>query len=398
VTGDVTTAVFPGVWKTFAFLLPTILLAGWLDGWRGMVSACFLALVLTAMASTRIRRKWSRLEDDHDRIEAVLTAIHDGVIALDSEGKVTLLNRSTETLLSVSAADWLGKSLRDVCDNAALVKLADAALAGDVSQTGVLSYGDRTLEAYATLVDAPTKAVLVIHDVSEMRQLESVRRDFVANVSHELKTPLTSIRAYVETLLDGGLGDEEVNLQFLRKVEVNAARLSTLISDLLTLSRIESGTAMAEAVALNAGEILQEAHQELAGAAEKSGVRLQLDVTHEPLEVTGDAEALQQTFNNLIRNAIQYTAPGGQVKITGSREGSKVRVEVKDTGIGIPAVDLPRIFERFYRVDKARSRELGGTGLGLSICKHYVQSLDGEIDVESEVGVGSSFVVQLPAK
>jgi len=393
-----TPSSFPRVWQAFALLLPAILLAALLGGWLGVLSACLLTLLVAAVSGRYVRRKWSQLKDDHDRIEAVFTAIRDGIIALDSEGKVTLLNRSTEALLSVSAGDWLGKSLRDVCDNAVLVKLAGSALSGDVSETGILNHRGRTLEAYATLVAAPTRAVLVIHDVTAMRQLESVRQDFVANVSHELKTPLTSIRAYVETLLDGGLGDEAVNIQFLRKVEVNAARLSTLISDLLTLSRIESATAISESVTLDAAKILQEAHQNLLGAAESAGIRLQLEVVQEPLEVTGDAEALEQTFNNLIHNAIQYTEPGGQVNITGSRDGNRVRIEVKDTGIGIPASDLPRIFERFYRVDKARSRERGGTGLGLSICKHYVQSLDGEIDVESEVGVGSSFVVQFPGK
>ena len=397
-TGDMTPFFLQGTWKIFALLFPTILLAGMLGGGLGVTSAGALALLLIAVSNFRAQRRWRQLKDEHDRLEVVLAAIRDGVIVLDFEGRVTLLNRSTRELLSASADDWLGQLLCDVCDNAVFVKLADSARSGNVGQTGALNHRGRALEVYATLVDAPKSVVIVMRDVSEMRQLESIRRDFVANVSHELKTPLTSIRAYVDTLLSGGLGDEKVNLQFLKKVEVNAVRLSTLISDLLTLSRIESGAAISESVTLDASKILRETHQSLLGTADNAGIQLQLEITRDPLEVTGDAEALQQTFNNLIQNAIQYTDRGGHVKITGSREGDRVRIEVKDTGIGIPAEDLPRIFERFYRVDKARSRERGGTGLGLSICKHYVQSLEGEINVESEVGVGSRFVVQLPGK
>jgi len=260
-----------------------------------------------------------------------------------------------------------------------------------------LKEGGKTLEVYATPLEGRTGVVLVVHDVTEMRRLESVRRDFVANVSHELKTPLTSIRAYVDTLIDGGLDDKDNNLRFMKKIEVHASRLAALITDLLSLSKIESGDAFTQRMRVNLGELVFGCFQRLGPLAEAKDLQYRIHHASEPLYILGDTEAIHQIFDNLIDNAIKYTEAGGSIDIFVTREGDRVRVDVKDTGIGIPKEDLPRIFERFYRVDKARSRELGGTGLGLSIAKHLVQALGGEISVESQLDVGSTFTTRFHA-
>ncbi|MGH7378303.1 MAG: sensor histidine kinase, partial [Candidatus Methylomirabilales bacterium] len=215
--------------------------------------------------------------------------------------------------------------------------------------------------------------------------------------SHELKTPLTAIKGYVETLLTGGLDDRENNYRFLRKIEAHSNRLTALITDLLSLSRIESGEAVARREAVDVGVVLTASISRLSPEADKKGLKLSLPPRGAGPRILGDAEALNQIFDNLIDNAIKYTEPGGRVEVSLQARDGKVVFEVQDTGMGIPDEDLPRIFERFYRVDKARSRELGGTGLGLSIVRHLVQALDGEVRVRSRLGEGSTFTVVFTA-
>ncbi|HZN59127.1 MAG TPA: ATP-binding protein, partial [Planctomycetota bacterium] len=191
--------------------------------------------------------------------------------------------------------------------------------------------------------------------------------------------------------------EPENNVRFLKKIETHVGRLTALIADLLSLSKIESGDAFSHRQEVNLGELVLNSFHRLSPNAEQKDLTVKLDLPVEPLLALGDPEAFHQIFDNLIDNAIKYTEPGGKIEIVARPNGKHVRVEVKDTGVGIPKEDLPRIFERFYRVDKARSRELGGTGLGLSIVKHLLQALQGEIHVESQVGVGSRFTVQFPA-
>jgi two-component system phosphate regulon sensor histidine kinase PhoR len=244
----------------------------------------------------------------------------------------------------------------------------------------------------------PAGAVLVFHDVTELRRLERMRQDFVANVSHELKTPLASIKAYTETLLDWALHDENVNTRFLKRIEEQAERLNQLILDLLSLARLESGQEVYEHKPLALAPLVGSCIESHRGRAEARNLCLSLDLG--PLDdetlIMADEEAIRQILDNLIDNAIKYTPEGGSVRVTCRMGGELVALEVADTGIGIPRDDLPRVFERFYRVDKARSRELGGTGLGLSIVKHLVQSIGGQITVDSRVGEGTRFTVQLP--
>ena len=244
-------------------------------------------------------------------------------------------------------------------------------------------------------------AVLVFHDVTETRRLERVRQDFVANASHELKTPLASIKAYTETLLDGALHDDAVNVAFLERIDEQADRLSRLVLDLLSLARLESGQDLFQHTPVRLEPVVREAFeaQRARAEAKRLDYTLELPPAARGLVVTADDEAIRQVLDNLIDNAIKYTPEGGRVVVAlRPAPGGSAVLEVADSGIGIPRADLPRVFERFYRVDKARSRALGGTGLGLSIVKHLVQSLGGTVAVDSRLGHGSTFTVTLPAR
>jgi len=237
--------------------------------------------------------------------------------------------------------------------------------------------------------------VVVVHDVSDLRRLENVRRDFVANVSHELKTPLAVIKGFVETLLDGALHDEENGERFLGRIDANVDRLTHLVTDLLSLAHIESRGGSIEKRAVDWCWIVEEVLERHQAVAERKGLDLVPSLSDGPFRVLGDGEAMTQVLDNLVGNALKYTAEG-RIEVSLERAGDRGLLRVRDTGLGIPSGDRERIFERFYRVDKARSRELGGTGLGLSIVKHLVLSMDGEVSVESEIGHGSVFTVSLP--
>jgi two-component system phosphate regulon sensor histidine kinase PhoR len=244
----------------------------------------------------------------------------------------------------------------------------------------------------------PPGAVLVFHDITDLRRLERMRQDFVANASHELKTPLASIKAYTETLLDWALKDESVNRRFLERIDEQADRLNLLILDMLSLARLESSQEFFEHGPLNLVPVLEACLEGHRGRAEAKNLSLTIDIGDLDGEtlVLADEEAVRQIFDNLIDNAIKYTSEGGRTRVTCSLGPDYVTVEVADTGIGIPRDELPRIFERFYRVDKARSRELGGTGLGLSIVKHLISSIRGQISVFSRPASGSRFIVRIP--
>ena len=261
------------------------------------------------------------------------------------------------------------------------------------SRDGPVRSPGRSLSVRGTPLpgDPSPGAVLVFHDVTELRRLERMRQDFVANASHELKTPLASIKAYTETLLDWALHDETVNVRFLERIDEQAERLNRLILDLLSLARLESGQEIFDHQPLSIIPVLESCVEAHRGRAEAKNLVLTFDpgdLDDESL-ILADEEALRQIADNLIDNAIKYTPENGSVRVSCRTQKDAIAVEVTDTGIGIPRDDLPRIFERFYRVDKARSRELGGTGLGLSIVKHLVQSIGGQLEVTSRLGSGS---------
>jgi two-component system, OmpR family, phosphate regulon sensor histidine kinase PhoR len=232
--------------------------------------------------------------------------------------------------------------------------------------------------------------------VTDLRRLENLRKEFVANVSHELKTPLASIKAYAETLRLGAIHDAEHCLGFIERIEEQAERLHQLILDLLQLARVEAGKEVFDFRDVSLDHLARECLEQFAPAAAARTTSLEIAPEGPPLLVHADEEGLRTILQNLIDNALKYTPPGGRVRVFWRREGGHAVISVQDTGIGIATRDLARIFERFFRVDKARSREMGGTGLGLSIVKHLAQALGGDVAVESQEGVGSTFRVKIP--
>jgi two-component system phosphate regulon sensor histidine kinase PhoR len=344
----------------------------------------------------------SALTAGQDRLRAMVAGMVEGVIAVDDSDRITFTNHTARRMLGVAAgAEVRGERLWEAARVAEVPELLAEARRSDAAAQRELNLllGGREVvvraQAHRFADGDRIGVVVVLHDISELRRLERIRRDFVANVSHELKTPLTSIRGYVETLLDGALHDDRNNARFLEKIEQNTQRLSHLVTDLLSLARIEAqeGSLPLERVDLHA--LVEQTRKRHEPAAVGRDQTLRLESCNGALQVLGDREALTQVLDNLVDNALKYTPPEGHITIRLKREPGHAVLEVEDDGIGIPAEDIERVFERFYRVDKARSRAVGGTGLGLSIVKHLVVAMKGEVEVESKVDEGSTFRVRL---
>lgn len=343
----------------------------------------------------------TELRDNGQRLATVLGSMVEGVIAVDDHQRILLANDAARVLLGVSTPNLDGRPLWEVVRNRSVGQTVEGALEGLGPCRGefeVVGPPRRLVAIHATrLPGVPCPGVvLVLHDVTELRRLENLRQDFVANVSHELKTPLSSIKAYTETLLGGALYDQENNVMFLKRIEEQADRLHVLILDMLSLARIEAGR---EAFEIGPVPLERVAHTSVTqhqATAQSKKIQLTTEASPGTISVRADEEGLRTILDNLIDNAIKYTPESGRVTVRWEMEIATARIEVRDTGIGIAKGDQARIFERFYRVDKARSRELGGTGLGLSIVKHLVQAFGGTVTVASEIGSGSTFVVRLP--
>jgi two-component system phosphate regulon sensor histidine kinase PhoR len=335
--------------------------------------------------------------------EAVLGSMIEGVLAIDGRRRILGINRAAADLLDVEAEQTAGRPLQDVIRNPDLRRFALTAIdCREPVEDDLLLRGvrDRTIRLRGTaLRDASGDggAVIVLNDVTEVQRLENVRRDFVANVSHELKTPVASIKGFVETLLDGALDDRDDARRFLGIVARQADRLATIIEDLLALSRIEqsetSGKLPLDQLPLSG--ILITASDDCRPRAVERSIRLEVECPPD-LTVTVNGPLLEQAVINLVDNAIKYSESGKTVWLSAEDDATGPAIRVRDEGCGIAEEHLPRLFERFYRVDKARSRNLGGTGLGLSIVKHIVQAHAGTIVVESTPGVGTTFTIRLP--
>jgi two-component system phosphate regulon sensor histidine kinase PhoR len=373
----------------------------------------FLANTLNHMTE-ELRSKIEELSEDRAQLLAMLTSMVEGVMVLDSKARILQVNPAWERMFGVTRAEARGRQSSDVFAHPKLNELVSAVLAARAGQEAeiVLANG-RCLNIEASVAggeqDNEACAVLVFHDITELRRLEHIRKDFVANVSHELRTPLTSIKGYVEALLDGGKDDPETSVRFLDIILKQSDRLNLILEDLLQLSKIESGQVQFKQEPLHIGSVVERTIAMIKPLADKKQHELRSEVEPGLPLITGDQERLVQVVANLLDNAIKYTPEGGQITVSARRipvsgqrmaDGPRNGVEltVTDTGIGIPEKDRPRVFERFYRVDKARSRELGGTGLGLAIVKHIVEGHGGQIRVEGNVPTGSRFVVRLPAE
>jgi two-component system phosphate regulon sensor histidine kinase PhoR len=359
-----------------------------------------LAATFNAM-SGRLAATFDQLAHDREQLRTILSGMVEGVIAIDPDQKVLFANERAGELLEFDARTAVDRKLWEVARQRGFQEIIGKGLGGEGPHREELDLkgpAGRSLAVYVSRLPG-SGAVVVVHDTTDLRRLERLRQDFVANVSHELKTPLAVIKSNVEALQDGAAEDPGARVAFLGQVAHESDRLEALIQDLLSLARIESGDTELEPLATPLDKAILdclERHQ--ARAEAKSHTLVEVPPADAPANVLAlaDPDALRQVLDNLVDNAIKYTPNGGKITVRWGATRDQVSFEVEDTGVGIPDRDQPRIFERFYRADKARSREVGGTGLGLSIVKHLLQVMKGTVRVASQVGKGTTFKVTLP--
>ncbi len=352
--------------------------------------------------SEQVKARIEEVSANKSRLEAVLLSMFEGVMVVDTEGRILLMNQALRDFLRITT-DPLGKKPLEVIRNIEVQEMVDNTLnykqglvSGEIS---VLLPEEKALLVHAMPIKKDTDiqgAVLVFHDVTNLRRLEKIRQDFVANVSHELRTPVSSIKGYAETLLEGALKDKKNVNDFLKTILSDSNRLASLIDDLLDLSKIESGKLRMENKPHKLLPIVEKVVATLKRQIEDKSIALKIDIPKNMPDILADETRIKQALLNLIDNAVKYNHQGGKITISAKENNNFIQVDIVDTGIGIPEKDLPRLFERFYRVDKARSRELGGTGLGLSIVKHIIQAHNGEVFVQSVEGQGSTFSFTIP--
>ncbi|HXF75876.1 MAG TPA: ATP-binding protein [Methylomirabilota bacterium] len=361
--------------------------------------------------SEKIRDNIQRVVDEKEKADSILRCMIEGVLVLGAKGQVLLINDRAKAMFRLpEGQDLHGASVLEISRHPEMHRIAREALESDLStepySAEVELDGERWFRVNAVrLKDARGNllgSVLVFHDTTDAKRVEAMRSDFVANVSHELRTPLTAIRGYVETLLHAPPADPADTRRFLSVIDRHVERLSRLTEDLLALSDLESGKTQLASQPVDAQHLLQRVLEVFSDQAGKKKIALSCAVPPDLPRLRGDPDRLQQLFINLVDNAVKYTPPGGRVALSAQLSGSpsrvpEIEIAVADTGPGIPEKDLPRLTERFYRVDKARSRELGGTGLGLAIVKHIVQAHQGELKIESQWNKGTTVRVRLPA-
>lgn len=341
-----------------------------------------------------------QLRENGERLATVLGSMIEGVIAVNHAEQILFANGAAGTLLEFETEQVVGRPLWETVRNPVVQRaVQEAFIRTEPTRSEFeLIRSRRMVAMHATrLPGHPCPGVvLVLHDVTELRRLENLRQEFVANVSHELKTPLTCIKAYAETLLNGALEDPQHNVMFVHRIEEQAERLHQLILDVLSLARIESHPQEIEISAIGLQAAIEDCVEQHSAAAQANNLDLHAELPTEPLWVAAEPEGLQTILDNLVDNALKYTGANGRVTLRARMDGDYAVVEVQDSGIGIAPEHQARIFERFYRADRARSRELGGTGLGLSIVKHLVQAFSGSVGVTSQIGRGSTFSIRLP--
>ena len=359
-----------------------------------------LALTLNKMAQD-LEDKIKEIRQQNQELAAIFNSMIEGIIVVDKTSRIVSINPAIEKIFGVSKEDAQGKSFLETIRNNEISEIINKVLSNgkvlSVEITLVLPV-QRIFEVNATPIfenDMVSGCLAVIHDITEIRRLETVRRDFVANVSHELKTPLTSIKGFVETLLEGALDDKKNNRNFLTIIQNHAERLNSLVNDLLSLSNLESKDMPLEIGEVNLAHVVDEVILGFGSQLKKNNVEITNGLAPN-IMAKADKDKIRQVFTNLIDNAIKFNKKNGLVSIHAEELNGKIKITIEDYGVGIPEKDIPRIFERFYRVDKARSRELGGTGLGLSIVKHIVELHGGSVGVKSTEGLGSKFFFTLP--
>jgi two-component system phosphate regulon sensor histidine kinase PhoR len=360
-----------------------------------------LARSLNFMAD-EIKRHLEKISSGEAQLESVLSGMAEGVIVTDAKGNIVLANPSARKMFFIDTPPE-GRTPIEVARNSAVQNMIDKVLKEKQRLATAEILLNAPEEIYVKVNSVPIMkaeriegAILVFHDITELRRLERIRQDFVANVSHELRTPLSSIKGYAETLYDGKVKDAKEQQEFLGIVYRESDRLAKLIDDLLDLSKIESGRMSLVLLPVDLGPLANRTRGVVEKLAREKSIKIDIEIPPDLPKTLADERRISQVLLNLLDNAIKYTPDGGSVKVSAFRKDDFVQVDVSDTGVGIPEPDLYRIFERFYRVDKGRSRELGGTGLGLSIVKHIVQAHGGQVWVKSEAGRGSTFSFTVP--
>lgn len=348
--------------------------------------------------SLKIQDQINEVETERTKLSAVLNKMNDGILIVDGKGIVQLINPAAKNMFSRIEGPLIGIPLIEVTLDHQPVELWQKCLETGASQSGKFEISNKKIfvQAAATLLGTtlPNHILLLFQDITKQVQTEAVRRDFISNVSHELRTPLAGIKAMTETLQDGALDDPPAAHRFLQRIESEVDSLSIMVSELLELSRIESGRVPLEMRPTKPIDVIQPAFDRLNIQATRAGLVLSIDCPDNLPQITADAFQLQQVMVNLIHNAIKFTPEGGKVTVSAITEDQYIKFSVSDTGQGISSSDLPRIFERFYKVDRSRSG--GGTGLGLAIARHTVEAHNGKIWAESTVGKGSTFSFIIP--
>lgn len=359
-------------------------------------------------ADQKLKSVVQEISQEKDYLQTILKGMTEGVLVVDGKSRIRMVNEALRKLFPLPT-DVLNRTLLEVIRNAELEEaIRQAVRDGKMSafELTLPSSPEKSFEVnVVTIPSSPINgkgersfegAIAVFHDISRLKELEKIRQDFVANVSHELRTPLTTIKGYAETLLEGAL-NEKVAPQFVQVIKRHSDRLTKIVEDLLMLSKIETRDFHLNLKSLSFKDVLDDVLELIHESAEKKGITILKKDFPDSLVVKADRNYLEQILNNLLDNAIKYNREGGEILISATvKQLNEVEISIQDSGIGIPREDLPRVFERFYRVDKGRSKEVGGTGLGLSIVKHLVLAHGGRVWAESQLGEGSTFYFTLP--
>jgi two-component system phosphate regulon sensor histidine kinase PhoR len=349
--------------------------------------------------AAHLQQRLVELSQEKARLETILRTMADGVLVVDGKKRIVMMNPAAEAMFGIPTGEAIGRDHLELTHHfdldQALTRVLDT---GEPAQLEIRRARpeEQVLEARLAYFGKDRGVLLVMQDITRARKLEQMRTEFVSNVTHELRTPLTAIRGFAETLLEGALDDPDDARHFVGIIAREGEQLGHLIDDILDLSRIEGGRWKVKKEPFHLRQLAEETVGRLAARAADLGVDLRLEIPEDLPELQGDTGRLAQVLLNLVDNALKYTPSGGSVTVAAEELGNMVRVKVTDTGTGIPKADLPRLFERFYRVDKARSRQTGGTGLGLSIVKHIVEAHGGTVGVESDLGKGATFMFTLP--
>jgi two-component system phosphate regulon sensor histidine kinase PhoR len=349
-----------------------------------------------------LENKIKEISEDKAKMETVLTSVIEGIAAIDKNGKVILYNDAFESIIQFPSHKAIGKYHWEIIRNNTINELIKNALKKGqriTQEIMILFPQERTFKASVTPLEGEGTIlgiVVVLNDITEIKKLERIRSEFVANVSHELRTPLTSIQGFIETIKGDKIGDPIKLKRFLKIIERQSNRLNNLIEDLLHLSKIESREVKMNFQDINLEELIKKIVSELKEKIDKKQHKICLNISSRLPLVNADYENIELVISNLLNNAIHYTPEKGKISISASERIQDVYIEVSDNGIGIAAEHLPRVFERFYRINKDRSREYGGTGLGLAIVKHIIKAHQGMVGVESHLGRGTSFYFTLP--